>query len=295
LPVGAVALRGYINERSEFLMTTLPIAPISSASIETIVLPHFADGGGWRTQVLLVNPTDENLTGTVEAGQTYVYAIAPRSSARIVTPATDDAVRVGFVRISPAAGSKAPVASTAFSFVQGGVTVTESGAPSRGTASAFRVYAEYAPAMKTGVGLVNTGGGASEMRFQLLDLSGQPTAFAGSITLASNAHRSLFIDEIPGFRNLPASFRGVLVVSSNTTISVLGLRERYNERGDFLISTTPAVADNAPASVNERAFPHIVSGGGYSTEFLLMNRNSASEGTIILHTQFGADLPLLAP
>jgi IPT/TIG domain len=293
LPVGAVALRGYINERSEFLMTTLPVAPISSASTEAVVLPHFADGGGWRTQVLLVNPTDDSLSGTVETGGIYGYTIAPRSSVRIATPAADAMVRVGFVRVLPSAGSKAPVASTVFSFVQGGVTVTESGAPSMGTATSFRVYAEYAAAMKTGVGVVNTGGAAAAVRFQLLDLAGQPTAFAGSITLASNAHRSLFIDEIPGFRNLPASFRGMLVVSSNARISVLGLRERYNERGDFLISTTPAVADNARATVNERAFPHIVSGGGYSTEFLLINRGVASEGTIMLRTQSGADLPLL--
>src|SRR5262249_17248473 len=58
-PVAAMALRGFVNERGDFLMTTLPVAPISSTSTASIVLPQFAIGGGWFTQILLVNPTDQ--------------------------------------------------------------------------------------------------------------------------------------------------------------------------------------------------------------------------------------------
>ncbi len=64
VPVGVIALRGLTNERSEFLMSTLPVidttAPPGSG---TVVVPHFADGGGWVTQILLVNPTDNPMTG----------------------------------------------------------------------------------------------------------------------------------------------------------------------------------------------------------------------------------------
>src|SRR5213078_1273553 len=56
VPVSVIALRGLTNERSEFLITTLPVADLSAAaSSETILFPHFADGGGWTTQILLVN------------------------------------------------------------------------------------------------------------------------------------------------------------------------------------------------------------------------------------------------
>ncbi|HYR44941.1 MAG TPA: hypothetical protein VER98_18065, partial [Terriglobia bacterium] len=292
LPVGAVALRGHVNERSEFLMTTLPVAPISSSVTDPIVLPHFADGGGWRTQVLLVNPTDETVTGTVDIGWRYSYSIAPRSSARIATPGTDSAVHVGFVRVSPADGSKAPVPSTVFSFIERGVTVTESGASSIGMASSFRIFAEYAGALRTGLGIANTGLLPANVRFELFDLMGQSTGYLGSMQLPANGHRSLFIDEIPGFQNLPSSFRGVLRVSSNTPVSVIGLRGRYNERGDFLISTTPAVADDATSTTAEHAFPQIVSGGGYTTEFVLMSRSGGSEGTVLLRSQSGDELPL---
>ena len=65
VPIAVIALRGFTNEAGEFLMTTLPVAPLSPASKETVYIPHFAAGGGWVTQVILVNPTDSMITGTV--------------------------------------------------------------------------------------------------------------------------------------------------------------------------------------------------------------------------------------
>ena len=94
------------------------------------------------------------------------------------------------------------------------------------------------------------------------------------------------------FQNLATPFRGVLSVSSNSPISVMGLRGRYNERGDFLISRAPAVADISPINNAELVFPHIVSGGGFTTEFLLMNRGPASTGKLLFRSQLGAELEL---
>ena len=65
VPIAAVALRGFTNEAGEFLMTTLPVALLSSPASGTVYFPHFADGNGWATQVILVNPTDRTITGTV--------------------------------------------------------------------------------------------------------------------------------------------------------------------------------------------------------------------------------------
>ena len=65
IPVSVVALRGFTNERSDFLITILPVAPLLAGSGDTLIFPHFADGAGWATQVILVNPTDQTLAGTV--------------------------------------------------------------------------------------------------------------------------------------------------------------------------------------------------------------------------------------
>src|SRR5438132_2625157 len=67
IPIAVIALRGLTNERGEFLITTLPVTDLrSAAATGAIVFPHFADGGGWTTQIVLVNPTDTVLPGTIQ-------------------------------------------------------------------------------------------------------------------------------------------------------------------------------------------------------------------------------------
>jgi len=100
------------------------------------------------------------------------------------------------------------------------------------------------------------------------------------------------LNQIPGFQRLPSSFRGVLRVSSSAAFSAIGLRGRYNERGEFLIATTPALAENSAVNIADLVFPHIVSGAGYATEFLLMSRGSNSAGTVLFRSQSGAELQL---
>lgn len=65
VPVAITALRGLTNARGEFLITTLPVSPASSTQKSSLYIPHFADGGGWRTQVILVNPTGDAIGGAI--------------------------------------------------------------------------------------------------------------------------------------------------------------------------------------------------------------------------------------
>ena len=63
--VFAIALRGVTNERSQFIISTLPVIDLSAPPTGSII-PHFADGGGWTTQTILVNPTSQVIRGTLE-------------------------------------------------------------------------------------------------------------------------------------------------------------------------------------------------------------------------------------
>src|SRR5207237_6324714 len=76
-----------------------------------------------------------------------------------------------------------------------------------------------------------------------------------------------FINEI--FPGLKEPLQGILRVTANPPVAVTGLRGRYNERGDFLITTTPPAneAENPPSL--DVLFQQVVTGGGYSTQFIL--------------------------
>ena len=79
VPVAAVALRGRTNERREFLMTTLPVSPLTANEGEIVYFPHFAEGAGWTTEVILVNPTDDTMAGTVHVLRTGERCLWPHN------------------------------------------------------------------------------------------------------------------------------------------------------------------------------------------------------------------------
>ena len=160
LPLSVVALRGLLNERKEFLLTTLSVTELpAAASTAVIVFPHFAAGGGWTTQIVLVNPTDTSLNGNIEfrdpAGRiavvggpfntNYMYSIPPRSSFKLQTNGASAATLTGSVRIIPAPHTAAPTGLAIFSFQNHGVTVSEAGVPAEPAGSAFRVFARRPP------------------------------------------------------------------------------------------------------------------------------------------------------
>src|SRR5262249_56800913 len=122
------------------------------------------------------------------------------------------------------------------------------------------------------------------VQFQVLYLSGQSAGSSASTTLPPNGHLAVFLNELPGFQTLPSSFRGVLYASSNTRISMVGVRLLYNERGDFILSTIPALADRE-ASSGDLLFSYLVTGGGASTEFILMSAGPPSSVTLLFRAQ----------
>jgi hypothetical protein len=311
VPVAAIALRGLVNERAEFLVTTLPIANPDQQGTATVVFPHIADGGGWTTQFVLVNPSDQAITGTLnffEQGNgssanalslningasrsSIQYSIAARSSYRVVTSGGASQVRAGSAQVVPQ-GSVAPVGVAIFSFKKGGATVSEAGTPSMVAGKGFRMYAEASNggSVRSGVAVQNSSANEAQVTLELTKLDGTSTGLTASVTIPGRGQRSFFLNELPGFQSLPMPFQGVLRISSGnqTDIAVLGLRGRNNERGDFLITTTPPTNENAAANT-AIVFPHVVNGGGYTTQFITYGGTSSepATGSLKLFSQAG--------
>jgi hypothetical protein len=84
-----------------------------------------------------------------------------------------------------------------------------------------------------------------------------------------------------------------LRITSASPIAVLGLRGRTNERGDYLVTTTPPVAEGTAPS-QELFFPHFADSGGYTTQFILFNGvvGQSANGTIRFFSQSGESLGL---
>ena len=281
LPVAVIALRGVTNERGEFLMTTMPVVDLNGvAPASTQVIPHFADGGGWTTQIVLVNPGNSDLGGTVQfmnsEGQpisSSAYSVPAAGSRKITTSGLGDAVASGSVRVIPSGGGAVPVAFAVFTFRKSGITVSEAGVPVvRG--NAFRMPAESAVGIQTGLALANAGTTDTVVTLDLYKSDGTSAGLSTTVPIGLGKQVAKFLNEF--FPSMPAAFQGVLRIRSGSSdISVVGLRGRTNERNDFLITTTPASIETTVPGP-ELFFPHIADGGGYTTQFVLHGAGSGS-------------------
>jgi hypothetical protein len=319
-PIGVISLRGLTNERGEFLITTQTVASITTTSTGPLVMPHFADGGGWKTQVLLVNPTDSPISGIVQffgegsatvaatalvlsvnghTGSAFSYAIPPHASANLQTSGTAPVIQIGSVLVTPDSGSNAPSAFTVFSFTASGITTTEASVASQPVGVVFRTFVQLngtvgqAGSINSGIAVTNTSSAATTVNFDLTTLNGTSTGLTTSLTVPALGHISAFLNEL--FPGLKAPFSGVLRINATITpVAVAGLLTANNDRGEFLIATTPATNELSTTSTAGLVFPHVVNMGGYTTQFVLFSgtQYQSALGTLNFFTQSGQPLNL---
>jgi hypothetical protein len=313
-PVGVTVLRGFTNERGEFLVSTLPVVPTPvQASTLPAFLPHYAVGDGWRTELVLVNTIDANVSGTISffdaSGnpqdvpigsvvlRSFDYALPARRTLKFILPNTGTATLTGTVRVTPFSGDRTPAVIGIFSFNKNGVRVSEAALQgARGTQ--FRTYVENSGiagttgAILSGLAIANAEGASASVVLEAFRLDGTSTNQTATISVPVGGKVARFSNEI--FPGLPANFRGIVKFSASGPVSVAGLRGRYNERGDFLITTVPLSPEQSSGSTAEVVFPHLVDGGGYTTQFVLFTSTTdqGAGGNVLLRSIGGQRLDL---
>ena len=168
----------------------------------------------------------------------------------------------------------APSSLVVFSYKPAGITVSEAGVPGI-LGSAFRMYVETTAGgasigtIQSGVAIANTASTAATVTLELTGLDGASAASPVLITVPGNGQIARFVHEL--FPTLGLPFKGVLRISGGASsgMSITGLRARYNERGDFLITTTPPSNEGNALTSAELLFPHLVNGGGWNAAGLV--------------------------
>ena len=267
-PVSVTALNVFTNERDELLVSPVPVTDLSAPAIrEPQVIPDFAAGGGWATNIILVNETEDVLTGIIQVrdaagrgasldldgkvSERFAYSIAPRSSEKFQASNVGDRIQTGSLQIIPAQGMPSPVGVAQISYRNAGVTLTETSIQALPPATAFRFLLDRS-AEDTEAGSIypalivaNPSRNTVTVALELENLDGSPTGITGMITLPPNGQQAAFLTEIPGFGSLSASFQGMLRVWSSIQISVVGAIIRFNERGELAVEILPPVNDSA--------------------------------------------------
>jgi hypothetical protein len=296
IPVSAIAFKTFVNERSEFLFTALPVLDLLVPTDQAVIIPGFLDGGGWTTQIVLLNPAEETISGSIQfRGQAndvsdFPYTIPPHASLRFRSSGMGTSARSGFVRIITSAVR--PLGFALISLANSNVTIFETQIPATQTSTALRLYVEQSPGLETGVAIANPSDRTVAATLSLLTLSGEPVEGNTTLSIPANGQTTVFLDQIPELSMPPGTlFRGVLRVTSSSIegVSVAGLRAHHNERGELLVSSIPFISESAVPVYSQMVLPHLVAGGGYSTEliFLSVHQGQSSAGTVRSFSQSG--------
>ncbi|MBZ5536700.1 MAG: hypothetical protein LAO31_12160 [Acidobacteriia bacterium] len=310
LPISILALRLTTNQRNETLLTTTPIADLTQpAPVGSLFFPQMADGGGYRTTIMLLNTSSSAVSGKIyfyddgglprevhlttgPSGSRIPYAIPPGGVYVGVTDGSNPVVGAGSVQVVPDEGSSTPIGSGLFSLTQNGNLVTESGVPSAAPTTHARIYVDTSGGHGTGFAVAAPDTTGFHVTLKAYQLDGVNGAGAGpaDLLLASLGHAAKFVGQL--ISGLPDGFTGVLDISAASPFVALTLRSFTNSRGDFLLTTFPIADMNKPAPA-PLIFPQIVDGGGYQTQFILLNSSGAGSSTTLnFYGDNGTPLPV---
>ena len=187
---------------------------------------------------------------------------------------TESAFRTGWVRVTAAGGTPNPSVVSLFSLQVNGITVSDSGMTAVSEGSVFRAYAEAsgkmgeAGSVRTGLAISNSAPTPATILLELLALDDKATGLYGYATIPAMGQVTLFVDQLEGLQSFQAPFSGFLRISGGP-VAVVGLKKRYSEGGDFLLTPIPALPESASASPSELVF--FTRGAGYSTDFIIFN------------------------
>jgi hypothetical protein len=308
-PLSILALRQTTNQRNEALFTTTPIADLTQPiRYDPMYFPQFVDGDGYTTSLLLLNTSSGIESGTLQildnngvplivtqAGGTedssFRYWIPSGGVFRFQTSGFPTTTNVGWVRLTPDAGTPAPIGEGVFGYNPGDILITESAIPATVSTTHARVYVDLSGDHNAGLAIANVDSTAASITINAFQTDGATGIGTnhGPLQLAGGGHDAQFADQL--ITGLPAGFTGVLDIISTTPFVAFTIRSLINERGDPLMTAFP-IADANRAAPSPIVFPQIADQGGSVTEFILLSVNDRSSTTLNFYGDNGSPLTL---
>ena len=291
VPIGILGLRGTLNELHEFIMTIVPVTS-GSTTTEVTVFPQIADGSGYVTELILLNPTSTMISGTLQfsfsvatdrgTNTTFTYEIPPAGVWRLKTQGARSDVQTGFASLTPASGNVVPEATAVLKRSTGTNLNFEAGVPAARALTRGETFAIRNVTYRTAIAIANRGS-STDVHLTAYRSDGTAASPAKTISLASSGQRAAFLDEL--IPELPPDFEGTVMLDSTSPVYAITLRTLVNASGAFLMTTMPLIDPSQPASSQTTYFPQLVDGGNYTTEFLLLNGSAATARLQFFNTE----------
>jgi hypothetical protein len=182
--------------------------------------------------------------------------------------ANPDNYQVGSVRVVPAHESGMPSGLEILSLAKDGVTVSETSLSLNPAGVAFRSFAELSGAVQTALAIANPSLAAVTANPEVTGMEADSAVLLTTIGIPAGGQVIGSLRD--WFPQISGDFQGVIRLRTSSPVVVTSWRQRINERGDLLLSTTAPEDESAlPAPGATLVFPHLLSGGSYTTEVVI--------------------------
>jgi hypothetical protein len=283
VPIAVTALRGLLNELSEFIIASVPINSGSALYTDITTFPQIADGAGYSTELILINPASTRITGAIDfsfsvtsdkgTGTHFTYDIPAGDAWRMRTLNAAATVAVGFAAVIPDSGMTRPVSSAIFSRVSGGVLRFQAGVPAEAALTRAVMFGSRDGSQRSVLALANRGAQAATVTLTAFDQNGGAVVAGKVVTVPVNGHVAAFFDEL--IPELPAGFQGTVTMDASSQVHVITLRTLVTSSASFIMTTMPVINLASPPA-GPSYFPQLADGGNFTTEFLLLNVGTSS-------------------
>jgi len=301
VPVFATALRIFTNENTLSIISPTPVANVSNVTTQGITVPQFTDGGGWSSQLVLVNTTENPMSGEVRfrnpdgtpieiglsgggSASIFAYNVPPRSVQRFTTSGTSDSMSSGSIQVVPypVEGNFTPFAYAALSLKDGPATVMQNVVQGQLPATRLRFYAEAfgdfankaSRSTNTAIALANPSSSPVTVSLGISRLDGTLQQDAAPIQIPANGQFAAFVNSL--FPSAAAPFQGIVTVNAPAGVTAVAFRAINNERGDFLTAVTGPLNEQAASA--RLIFPYIADGNGYRSQFIVVGNTTSEAG-----------------
>lgn len=281
VPITMVTLRTYVNESNEFLITTAPIADLAEPPQTISYLPHFAEGSGYTTDVMLINTDSATMSGSLEwhtssgnlIGAAARYSIPGNGTQAVPSGTGAGPLQSGYVVVRADAGQGGPAVRSIIQLRQNSRVVAMTGLYPSTPASRAQTIIDLSESHDSGVAFLNDGASPASIRLTVYDSQGAALPFTTTFTLGARNQSASFVSQL--FPALPQGFRGSLEISSDQPLQAATLRSTQTS-DRFLVAAFPVESMNVRRTESAVYFPQIVDGGTFSSEIFIMNLGAGS-------------------
>jgi hypothetical protein len=270
-PAGGIEISGGGFPRP---LGTVPVVIAPPRGPAPVTIPHIADGGGFRTLILLTNPHATAESVRIEAftgdGQDWALGFEPVTipaggTVALETAGEGDVAVSGWARVVSARA----LAGTVVFRRMLATGLQESAVPLRRAAPARLLFPfDERGGTVTGVALANSDPeSAASVRVLAMNEAGTPFHDAALPAVPALGHRAFVLSElIPELKHR----RGVLELSvSGGAVAAVPLR--FSAEGVMSSVEAQALFERPAGVAQVFLFPHIAAGGGFSSTISLSN------------------------